>query len=300
MENSRGLIFAGIYLIVMLGLFFGCFFWAVKKRLGKHPLGLDIRLQRQAGEHLRKEWEEMIESFFARMPLFLMAPWAAMFVASKLLRHFSKAAPEAVLVGILACAVAAFIVALRWMLKLTDRILNLRLGWFGERVVADQLETIKSKGYEVFHDVPCIGGSGPFNLDHVVVGQGIVVVVETKTRRKPKNVKDNHKVSYNGDKLCWPWGQSTQELEQVLRNSAWLKKELKTHLNLDVKVRPALTIPGWFVTGGPPQAPVLVVGYKLLPQFILQRFPRELTDAQTELVARHLRKLSSDLDYGAL
>ncbi len=66
---------------------------------------------------------------------------------------------------------AAFGWTLRWGFRLIERMQKLRLGWFGERAVADQLEELKSKGYEVFHDVPCLGASGRFNLDHVVVGR---------------------------------------------------------------------------------------------------------------------------------
>ncbi|WP_346330955.1 nuclease-related domain-containing protein [Prosthecobacter sp. SYSU 5D2] len=181
-----------------------------------------------------------------------------------------------------------------------DGIINHRLGWFGERAVADQLECLKQKGYEVFHDVPCIGGGGPFNLDHVVVGNGVVVVVETKTHRKPKDTKDGHKVTYNGEMLCWPRRTSTRELEQAERTAEWLRKDLKKHLNVDTKVHPALTFPGWFVTGGPPKAPVLVESYTRLAGFITQRFPRQMTEAETDAVMRHLRKQCSDLDYAAL
>jgi hypothetical protein len=45
----------------------------------------------------------------------------------------------------------------------------------------------------------------------------------------------------------------------VLSNAAWLKKELKKKLGFDVNVRAALTMPGWYVRGGPPKAPVLVI-----------------------------------------
>ena len=176
--------------------------------------------------------------------------------------------------------------------------MNLKLGLFGERVVADQLEGLKQKGYEVFHDVPCLGGGGRFNLDHVVVGCGVVVVVETKTRRKPKGDKEGHKLSYNGKVLVWPGGKtSTGELEQAQRNAEWLRKELKTHLNVDTVVYPVLTFPGWYVTGGPPQAPVLVTAHKSLPNFIENRFNPRLTEAETDAVVRHMNRLCTDLGY---
>lgn len=56
---------------------------------------------------------------------------------------------------------------------------NVRLGLFGERAVADELDKLVGSGYRIFHDVPCLGATGPFNLDHVVVGKGGVAVIET-------------------------------------------------------------------------------------------------------------------------
>ncbi|WP_176159271.1 nuclease-related domain-containing protein [Prosthecobacter debontii] len=185
------------------------------------------------------------------------------------------------------------------ILRFFSKLANLRLGWFGERVVADQLDVLKQKGYEIFHDVPCKGSMGSFNLDHVVVGNGIVVVVETKTRRKPKE-KGSHKVSYCGQALQWPWGRSTRELDQVVNNAQWLRQEFKKNLNLDVTVYAALTIPGWYVIGGPPQAPVLVESYKRLAGFIEKRFARRMTSVETELASLHLHKLSSNVGYANL
>ncbi|HRH95853.1 MAG TPA: nuclease-related domain-containing protein, partial [Prosthecobacter sp.] len=171
---------------------------------------------------------------------------------------------------------------------------------YGERVVADRLMDLTADGYAVFHDVPCLGGGGPFNLDHVVVGRGGVGVVETKTYRKRAGVNgESHKVSYDGQKLVWPDGTTTHELEQVTRNAEWLHKELKKHLNLDVPVRAALTMPGWYVKSAhSPKDPVLVANTKLLPDYIPERFQGTLTREQEDLVRRHLRGLCETVSFG--
>lgn len=288
------------YVVFVGTLFLGAVWWRRKNRTTRHPLGDDAKLRRQAGEHLRKKSDELMEKLMTRVMVLILLPVAGFFLPVFVVKPFQSADHVGVLVAAGALLLAALIWALRWCVQLSDEIMNHRLGWFGERMVADALEVLKAEGFSIFHDLPCLGAKGPFNLDHVVVGKGTVVVVETKTRRKPKGDSAGHKVSYDGEKLNWPWGHSTEELEQVLRNAAWLKKELKKHLDLDVTVRAALTMPGWFVTGGPPKAPVLVEQHQRLPKFIAQRFPAELSPDQMKQVLLHLEARCTDVSYTML
>lgn len=285
------------YAVGVTLLFVALLWWKIKNRPTKHPLGLDVKLRRQAGEHLRKESEKLMETLVARLAILILLPAAGCILPAWVVGLFASTDHVGVLVAMASLLLAGLIWALRWCLQLTDKIQNYRLGWFGERVVADALEVLKTQGFSVFHDMPCLGATGPFNLDHVVVGNGIVVVVETKTHRKLKAGSAVHKVSYDGEKLIWPTGQSTQEIEQVLLNAEWLKKELKKQLGFDVNVRAALTMPGWYVTGGHPKAPVLVENHTRLPKFIAQRFPAELFPEQTKQIILHLEARCSDVTY---
>jgi hypothetical protein len=51
------------YAAVILFLFVALLGWKLKNRPTQHPLGQDVKLRRQAGEHLRKESEERIGCF---------------------------------------------------------------------------------------------------------------------------------------------------------------------------------------------------------------------------------------------
>lgn len=263
-------------------------------------MGDDAKLRRQAGEHLRKKSEELMEKLTTRLAALILLPAAGFILPVFVVKPFESVDHIGVLVAAGALLLAALIWALRWSLGLSDEIMNYRLGWFGERMVADELEVLKTQGFSVFHDLPCLGSTGPFNLDHVVAGNGIVVVMETKTYRKPKGDPAGHKVSYDGEKLSWPTGHSTKEIEQVLRSAEWLRKELKKQLGFDVTVRAALTMPGWFVTGGPPKAPVLVEAPRYLTKCIAQRFPAELSPEQTKQVILHLESRCTDVTYEML
>lgn len=287
-----------LYPSAIVALFGLAMWWRLRRRKTKHPLGEDVRLRRQPGEHLRKQLEKAWEGLIARLLLLGLMPFVVLFVAYYLTWLVLAPFPALRVLCTLASPIVPVGLGLLWVCRYADGILNLKLGLFGERAVADQLEGLKQKGYEVFHDVPCVGGSGPFNLDHVVVGNGVVVVVETKTLRKPKDMRDGHKVNYNGQVLTWPSGAtSTRELEQAQRNAEWLRKELKKQVNVEATVHAALTFPGWFVNGGPPQAPVLVVTHKGLPSFIEKRFRPQLSPPETDAVVRHLNRLCTNLEY---
>jgi hypothetical protein len=286
------------YVVVVGGLFVGFFHWRLGRRTTRHPLGVDVKVRRQPGEHLRQQMGKSLEYLFLSFMGLLIVPAGVLVAAYHLFSFLLASFPHLRAMCTLAAPVIALGVGMAWLYRGMGQFMNLKLGLFGERVVADQLEGLKQKGYEVFHDVPCLGGSGRFNLDHVVVGRGVVVVIETKTRRKPKGDKEGHKLSYNGQVLTWPGGKtSTGELEQAQRNADWLRRELKKEEKVDAVVHPVLTFPGWFVNGGPPQAPVTVAAHKMLAVTLEKRFQPSLTQAETDAVVRHLNRLCTNLEY---
>lgn len=286
------------YITGVGGIFLGFFHWRLGRRTTRHPLGVDVKVRRQPGEHLRQQMGKSLESLLLIFLGLMIVPVIVFGVAEPLFSFLPESFPGLRALCSLAAACITLGVGMAWLYRGMSQFMNLKLGLFGERVVADQLEGLKKIGYAVFHDVPCLGGSGRFNLDHVVVGRGVVVVIETKTRRKPKGDKEGHKLSYNGQVLTWPGGKtSTGELEQAQRNADWLRKELKKEEKVDAVVHPVLTFPGWYVNGGPPQAPVTVAAHKMLAVTLEKRFQPSLTQAETDAVVRHLNRLCTNLEY---
>ena len=289
------------YLIICMiaapSLFLGLFWWKLKSRTTKFPLGDDVKARRQAGEHLQRRLAKLNEKLLVYFVVLVLVPMFLPVVVLMVVRPKSLGALVPALVAGGALLAVAMILSLRKCFEVVDEIQNSRLGLFGERVVSDELEVLRDDGYVIFHDLQCQGAAGLFNLDHVVVGRGIVVVVETKTRRKPKGDPAGHKVSYDGQKLNWPTWTSTQEIEQAIGNADWLRKELKERLGIEVRVKAALTFPGWYVKGGPPSAPVLVENPKRLPICLSQRFRSELPDDKIDLIRRHLDAKSRDVTF---
>lgn len=122
---------------------------------------------------------------------------------------------------------------------------NLYLGLDAEMAVGQELNHLMLHGCRVFHDFP----AGKFNIDHVVIGPGGVVAVETKGRAKPDQGGGcaDAKVIFNGEYLRFPHWREKNPVLQARRQAVWLQKWLTSAVGQAVKVRPALALAGWYV-----------------------------------------------------
>lgn len=115
----------------------------------------------------------------------------------------------------------------------------------GELATAQLLEPIIAGGGRVLHDIQAPG----FNIDHVVVAAGGVFAVETKHRLKSTQGKgkEQAKVTFDGQALRFPDWTETKPAEQARAQARWLSERLTKSTGLEVKARPVIALPGWFV-----------------------------------------------------
>ncbi|PTY04898.1 hypothetical protein DB347_19585 [Opitutaceae bacterium EW11] len=169
----------------------------------------------------------------------LILAGAAMAVVS------NPAAPRAF--GVTLWFIVALDAAVYWprLVKVTRDLWNHRLAFIGERAVAEELSQLLASGFHVFHDLVFEN----YNVDHVIVGPTGVFVVETKTRRKPKQngKKVGYKVGYDGTALFWPKARETKSVEQSLANARSVSKWLSSATGAPVSVQPVVTAPGWWI-----------------------------------------------------
>jgi hypothetical protein len=120
-----------------------------------------------------------------------------------------------------------------------------RLGFHGERYVAEELNQLMADGFRIFHDVPF----DKYNMDHVLVGPNGVFVVETKTKRKrTAQGDDKYKVLFDGTRLNFADGRwDTKALDQARLNAKTLSRWLGSATGVPIAVDAILTIPGWWV-----------------------------------------------------
>ena len=240
--------------------------WFKQRRL-KAPM--EFKLLRGPGESLRRRLDKFEDQFAFRMLAAALAPLVA---AALVLAMFFMQLPipqRTLWIGVflsVAVFLAGFIAALRWMAGNLRRYRSDRLGYLGEREVAEHLQTLCARGYVVFHDVPASSKRRFFNIDHVAVGPAGVVVIETKTRRKVRSRtgRKEHIVSSDGRRLIWPWGEDQSNLKQAASRAEWVREWIRERTGIETPVRPILALPGWFVETTARGA-VAVVNPKLLP-----------------------------------
>ena len=113
-------------------------------------------------------------------------------------------------------------------------------------MVGEELNQLMASGFRVFHDLPFDG----FNIDHVLVGPPGVFAVETKTRRKPADIKglERAQVFSDGERLRFPKDKyDSKAIPQARRNAETLAKWLTSATGQRVTVSAILTLPGWMV-----------------------------------------------------
>ncbi len=289
--------FIGYFLLFLLVLV-AMTWWERRTRRTRHPFPENYKLLRMPGEHLwkriAKSNEDDFHLFFVAMLVPLVVCGAVLLVIQKIPQQWL---PFGLVAAIIVLGVSLWLAA-RWLRLRWNRDANDYLGFFGERYVAEFLEPLKQEGWRIFHDVPCEGATGKFNLDHVVVGPNGVWVIETKTRRKGKaraGFKD-YEVAFDGQKLIWPWGENEDGLQQALSNARWLEKWLANMIGESFEVGAVLTFPGWLVTERQ-LGQVRVVNPKVIPKVVVGRTRSLLRQEQINLIARQLEARCRDVEY---
>lgn len=241
--NSTNFLIATVFAVGALVLLFALLSFRQWRGSRDNKLPLTKRYLRPPGESLRLKLEKCDEKI-SEMLLWLVG--AAALLGVGVYAFITDSFAVGVALGALAVA-AMIYVALRF-----EKDAKLRrdcyLGFLGERAVGEELNQLMADGWSVFHDVPCHNNPSakPFNIDHVVVGQGGLFAIETKTRRKRKT-SCGHEVTFNGRSLEYPWDSEdwgvNQAQERANHLGQWLSKKLQT----DITATPVLVLPGWFV-----------------------------------------------------
>ena len=162
--------------------------------------------------------------------------------------------------GILPAVVWLVIIAIcvSFGFKRVKTMRDLYLGLMAERLVGQTLEQTRAWHCVVFHDLVIDGNGSRFNIDHLVIGDRGIFVIETKGRSKPS--KGETTIKFDGDRLVSADGQVTEEpLRQVAANVQWIRHRLFQLLRekpnpvcrltdeRQLPVKPVVVYPGWYV-----------------------------------------------------
>jgi hypothetical protein len=145
---------------------------------------------------------------------------------------------------------------------------QLKLGRDGEKVVGQELEKLRAKGYRVYHDFLDEKASGEkFNIDHIIIGSTGVFTVNTKTLSKPKGAEA--RIAYDGETVTLPGGSPDPDpIVQARAERDSIRRFIKKNANRDVSVRPAVVFVGWYTQRRPEGADVWVLNETAILSFI--------------------------------
>lgn len=287
-----------LYGLVVFGALFGAIQWLKSKRRPKLPFKPERdRLLRGPGESLKQRIELMDENMIYLLLALMALPVLAGFGVLAGMQQAQIGSSAARLVSALGMAIGLVLVGAWYLAKEALRRGNHYLGWFGERMTAEELEPLKSMGWRIFHDVPVSSGKAEWNIDHVAVGHGGVFAIETKMRRKghARAGRKDHEVFYDGRDLSWPWTEDRYGLDQAEKNARELGEWMEQLTNVKIKPTAVLTFPGWYIVERA-LGPVRVINAALLPS-LLNAKSNVLTAAQVDLLARQLDVRCRDVEY---
>jgi hypothetical protein len=212
-----------------------------------HPyFGMDTKTERRSPikeEPLRLPGQGLDErlghlAWNDGMDLILPAALAWMlFIGSALQLYARSIAVNWILFAMAVALTLRFAIGFHRLVRL---VRTCKLGRQGERSVGQALQTIDLPGARVFHDIPADG----FNLDHVVVCDRGIFVVETKTWSKGRGetlqVKD-------GRILMRGRPARGNAVGQAAGNARWLGKMLEEQCGERFECQAVVALPGWFV-----------------------------------------------------
>jgi len=232
--------------IISVGLSAGFVFLIAKITLHKtkNPC-LDYRLAKPAGYSLSNKVNKLIISviyaYFWSVGL-IFAPLLLAYQHHQSTAHF-------IWIGIFT---VPSIISLYFTNRLIKRLFNYQAGLIGEQSVGHELSLLIKEGYAVFHDL--VDENKKFNIDHIVVADSGVFVVETKVRRKLRKRKPdepkplieselNQVTFIDGHKKYIDYSA----MLQAKRNAETLAKMISEDLAISVQVTPIVAFVGWLI-----------------------------------------------------
>lgn len=170
------------------------------------------------------------------------------------------------------------------MLRLWPRLRDLKAARDAENAIEQFLDTLRQRGYRIFHDVV---GQG-FNLDHVLIGPAGIFTLETKRPGTSNGavVFDGERIRVNGRE------PERHTIAHARRNANWVREFLADCTGHEFEVRPVVVYAeGSVEWTGPKNRTIWVVNPKWLTSF-LDHEPLRLSSEDVHLASFHLSRFA--------
>ncbi len=257
----------------------------MKKRETKSPISeKPLRYPAQSlDEKIDKIFDEKLIHYIFTPSVFILIALVSW------INYFTKTTLNPIIMTLLA------IVAIIWysfkMIKLRKELKALKQGRDGEREVGMNVEPLRELGLKVYHDI--LGES--FNLDHVLVGEKGIFVIETKTYSKPKKgpcniIFDGINLSYNGTY------KSNKPIIQAKAGAYWLSNYLRKSTGKSFNVHPIVVFPGWYTKTTNPKNNIWILNPKGLGK-VISNLPDMLSREDVALISDRIETHIKNTNY---
>jgi hypothetical protein len=252
------------------------------------------KLLRPPGESLRKQ-AEALDRHISDQVIWLLGFPVLVLIIYLAARESAPPGFTFAWRAVLAITMGAYAFMAVGLARRLKRHEHVRLGYRGERVVGEELNRLMLDGCRVFHDVPLSKNS---NLDHVVVAPSGIYAIETKTRAKDKSPSEqpDHEVVYDGICLQFPNAYDSKSPAQACDQAERLAQILSEDMNASIRVKPILTLPGWWVNCKG-EGEVAVMNPKMIRSAIVTDDAPVLSPELISEITRHLDKKCRDVEF---
>jgi hypothetical protein len=257
------------------------------KAEGMKKSPLKERPLRNPGQSVYEELQQLYSEKV--LPYFLFPTLFIAYAIGEWWRWYLPPPPIPMFVTVI--ALVSLIYSVYQIRKIRPKIHALKLGRDGEKIVGQALEELRIGGAIVLHDIM----AKDFNVDHLVISNQGLFVIETKKYSKPRG--RDAKVVFDGDKLFVDeWAPRKDPIKQVQANAAWVRELLRESTGKSFPVKSVVLFPGWYIESVGPHAHdrVWVLNPKGLPLFIANEktaLSQEDVKTATCHLSRYIRSL---------
>lgn len=240
---------------------------------------LKSRSRRHAGQSLDERIDHLV--YEGMLKYVFLGVIFIVITTIEWIRWYSDVPPYPITFTVITLVVVMWCASMIWIT--VREVKPLKLAREGERLVGEYLELFREDGARVFHDL--VGDS--FNVDHVLIAEQGVYVIETKTYSKPHDGR----VVFDGAKLLVDgFDKSDKLLVQAKAEAGWVRRLIEESTGRQVKVKTVIVFPGWFVeSSGDPADDTLVMNPRMLRRFLKER-PKDLSIEDMKLISYHLSR----------
>ena len=207
-------------------------------------IGLTSGLHSSPGQSLLPQIERLNEEVQTYLVYLMTFPWLvyALHVSTSYFQRIPESWPRSIFSISLGVSVCGFF--LYKLLGLIKQRRKVHLDYTGVQAVGQELTVLITEGFSVFHDFPADG----FHIDHILVGPGGIVAVETLVRTRPETTgKKPPRVIYDGESLVFPHVEDHEAIVRARRQARWLNQWLEQAIGQALTVKPMIVLPGWDV-----------------------------------------------------